>query len=155
MFCFFCINRDHSGERERGSNDIYLLSCFLCEFLSPRFSFYTLGFPPRRPYADAICKVISGVLVRLTTCKRSTNSLPKLSLITPVSSSSSRCFVRASISCFPSPARMLFLLQPFRNHILRSPWCFLFLFPFFSYVMVSLVLVCCRARYARILLALY
>ena len=31
---------------------------------------------------NIVVKVISGVLVRLTTCKRLTNSLPKLSLIT-------------------------------------------------------------------------
>ena len=39
------------------------------------------------PVDDAICYGISGVVVRLTTCKRSTNSLPKLSLIplTPLS----------------------------------------------------------------------
>ena len=34
------------------------------------------------PADDAICQGISGVLVRLTTCKRLTDSLPKLSLIT-------------------------------------------------------------------------
>ena len=34
------------------------------------------------PADDAICYGFSGVLVRLTTCKRLTNSLPKLSLIT-------------------------------------------------------------------------
>ena len=37
---------------------------------------------PKNPWSvdDAICQGISGVLVRLTTCKRLTNSLPKLSL---------------------------------------------------------------------------
>ena len=34
------------------------------------------------PADDAICKGLSGVLVRLTTCKRLTNSLPKLRLMT-------------------------------------------------------------------------
>ena len=34
------------------------------------------------PADDAICSGIRGVLVRLTTCKKLTNSLPKLSLIT-------------------------------------------------------------------------
>ena len=32
-----------------------------------------------------ICQGLSGVLVRLTTCQRLTNSVPKLSLITAVS----------------------------------------------------------------------
>ena len=35
-----------------------------------------------------VCQGISGVLVRLTTCAKLTNSLPKLSLITSSSSSS-------------------------------------------------------------------
>ena len=41
---------------------------------------WLVGVGKRAPHG--FVKVISGVLVRLTTCKRLTNSLPKLSLIT-------------------------------------------------------------------------
>ena len=44
-----------------------------------------------------VVKELVGVLVRLTTCERSTNSLPKLSLITPL-----RCRLgtRRSLPCY-------------------------------------------------------
>ena len=105
---------DIKGESANvASNDVYLLSCLV--FIFALFFSCSRVFPPRRPYDEDICKVISGALVRLTTCGRSTNSLPKLSFITPVSSSSSYCFVYATaVSFFPSPAaRGLFLWQPF------------------------------------------
>ena len=47
-----------------------------------RFSRRFLTFQRLPSKMVSTVKVISGVLVRLTTCKRLTNSLPKLSLIT-------------------------------------------------------------------------
>ena len=101
-----CIHRDQRGKRERGSNVIYLFSSLLCSFSAVVFSLLFVS------------------LFFLPAGLR------------PVSSSSSCCFVRATVSCFPSPARRLFLLQLFWLSCIylsffRAPGAFLLSFNVF------------------------
>ena len=126
---FLFVLADIKGESANvASNNVYLSGLLALFIFVALFFFCSRVFPPRRPYDEDICKFISGALVRLTTCGRSTNSLPTLSHITPVSFSSSYCFVYATaVSCFPLPARRLFLWQPFWHScitLFRAPGVF-------------------------------
>ena len=81
-----------------------------------------VGIEPTTPKAHGLSttpfvKVISGVLVRLTTCKRLTNSLPKLSLITTPHQAQNFCYMvddvlvsdfRLTFGWAASPGHLLF-----------------------------------------------